>query len=70
MGHAVLAGVAGFCVSGTFLTQGFTWPIYVLLALGAAVANFADREDRDSQDANQKQDGPESSDFAAISGAR
>jgi O-antigen ligase len=70
MGHAVLAGIGGFCVSGTFLTQGFTWPVYVLLALGAAAANFADREDRDSQDANQKHDGPKSSDFAAISGAR
>ena len=41
MGNAVLAGVAGFCVSGTFLTQGFTWPIYVQLALGTAVSNFA-----------------------------
>ena len=53
MGHAVLAGVAGFCVSGTFLTQGFTWPVYVLLALGAAVANFARREDHQSQEAKK-----------------
>ena len=41
MGHAILAGVFGFCVSGTFLTQGFTWPIYVLLALGTAISQFA-----------------------------
>jgi O-antigen ligase len=38
MAQAVLAGTAGFVVSGTFLTQAFTWPIYILLALAAAVA--------------------------------
>jgi hypothetical protein len=27
-----------FVVSGTFLTQGFTWPVYILLALSVAVA--------------------------------
>jgi probable O-glycosylation ligase (exosortase A-associated) len=41
MAQAVLSGLAGFCVSGTFLTMGFTWPVYVLLALTAAVANYA-----------------------------
>jgi len=51
MGQAVLAGIVGFCVSGTFLTQGFTWPIYVLLALGAAVDHFAKRDDHDLQNA-------------------
>ena len=44
MGHAVLAGIAGFCVSGTFLTQGFTWPIYVLVALVTSVSEFARRQ--------------------------
>ncbi len=53
MGHAVLAGTAGYCVSGTFLTQGFTWPIYVNLALGTAVAYFASREGDASQPANE-----------------
>ena len=52
MGHAVLAGVAGFCVSGTFLTQGFTWSIYVLVALGTAVGEFAKRNRGASQDEN------------------
>ena len=52
MGNAVLAGIAGFCVSGTFLTQGFTWPIYVHLALGTAVSNFAWSESGNSQAAN------------------
>ena len=35
--QSILAGLAGFCVSGTFLTQGFTWPIYILLALSVAI---------------------------------
>jgi O-antigen ligase len=34
------AGLLAFCVSGTFLTQGFTWPFYILLALTASVAQF------------------------------
>jgi len=36
-----VAGIAGFCVAGTFLTQGFTWPIYILLALTAATSRYA-----------------------------
>lgn len=36
--QAVQAGLAGFCVSGTFLTMGFTWPIYILLALAIALS--------------------------------
>ncbi|MBJ7538250.1 O-antigen ligase family protein [Marinomonas sp. C1424] len=35
--QATLAGVVGVMVSGTFLTQGFTWPIYILFALSIAV---------------------------------
>jgi O-antigen ligase len=34
---ALLAGLASFCVSGTFLTQGTTWPLYVILALSVAL---------------------------------
>ena len=52
MSLAVLAGIGGFCVSGTFLTQGFTWPIYVLLSLSTAVSHFAKGEDALSRDAN------------------
>lgn len=37
---AILAGVAGVCISGTFLTQGFTWPIYILTALAVALSRF------------------------------
>jgi len=40
--QAVLAGLVGTAVSGTFLTQGFTWPIYILAALVVAVAHWAD----------------------------
>lgn len=31
--NAVLSGLIGTIVSGTFLTQGFVWPIYILAAL-------------------------------------
>ncbi|GAA4903031.1 O-antigen ligase family protein [Ferrimonas pelagia] len=30
---AVMAGLIGFGVGGTFLTQGFTWPLYIYTAL-------------------------------------
>ena len=41
LSYAVLSGFAGFCASGTFLTQGFTWPVYILIAMTAAVSQFA-----------------------------
>jgi putative inorganic carbon (hco3(-)) transporter len=41
MSLALIAGLISFCVAGTFLTQGFTWPIYILLALTAAMAKYA-----------------------------
>jgi O-antigen ligase len=44
MALALLAGLAGFVVSGTFLTQGFTWPVYILLALCVAVSRYAQRQ--------------------------
>lgn len=46
MGTALVAGLPAFCVSGTFLTQGFTWPIYILLALTVAVSHYADGVER------------------------
>ncbi|MCL1038196.1 O-antigen ligase family protein [Shewanella submarina] len=36
--QALLAGFAGTIVSGTFLTQGFNWPIYLLAGLVVALA--------------------------------
>ncbi|UTZ25357.1 hypothetical protein HB761_00515 [Vibrio campbellii] len=35
--NAVLSGLIGTIVSGTFLTQGFVWPIYILAALTIVV---------------------------------
>ena len=39
--EAVIAALAGFCISGTFLTQAFTWPFYILLALLVAGRRMA-----------------------------
>lgn len=39
-----LAALTGFCVAGSFLTQGFTWPLYMLLGLTVALARWADVE--------------------------
>jgi putative inorganic carbon (hco3(-)) transporter len=41
MSLSLVAGLISFCVAGTFLTQGFTWPIYILLALTTAMAKYA-----------------------------
>jgi O-antigen ligase len=40
--QATLAGLAGIAVSGTFLTHGFTWPIYIMAAFVTAVAHWVD----------------------------
>jgi len=40
--QAVHAGLLGTIVSATFLTQGFTWPIYILVALVVAIAHWVD----------------------------
>jgi putative inorganic carbon (hco3(-)) transporter len=37
---SLLGGMTGFCLAGTFLTQGFTWPIYILTGLIAAVGRY------------------------------
>lgn len=39
-GSALVGGFTGFCVSGTFLTQGFVWPIYIMLALAIALRQY------------------------------
>lgn len=43
--YALAAGLAGFCVSGTFLTQGFTWPFYIILALTVALNRILTEQD-------------------------
>ena len=37
---ALVSGIVGFCVAGSFLTQGFTWPVYILLGLSTALQRF------------------------------
>ncbi len=37
MAMALLAGFAGFCTSGTFLTMGFIWPFYIMFGLSLAL---------------------------------
>lgn len=37
------AALAGTCAAGTFLSQAYTWPLYVILALIAALANLSKR---------------------------
>ena len=44
--QAVLAGMIATCVSGTFLTQGFLWPIYILGALIIALARWVELNTR------------------------
>jgi len=40
---ALMASLAGFVISGSFLSQAFTWPIYIITALGVAVSRYANR---------------------------
>jgi O-antigen ligase len=47
MNFALLAGLAGFCVSGSFLTQGYTWPIYIMVAFVAATTRYAKLQFKD-----------------------
>lgn len=48
--NAVYAGLIGTIVSGTFLTQGFNWPIYILAALTVAV-NFVEQNHSQNENA-------------------
>jgi hypothetical protein len=41
---ALIAGAWGYCVSGSFLTQGFTWPLYILIALTAGLQKITAQE--------------------------
>ncbi|MFB2831318.1 O-antigen ligase family protein, partial [Aeromonas jandaei] len=38
--QGVMASMVGFVISGSFLTQGFTWPIYLELALAVAAIKY------------------------------
>jgi len=43
MALALQAALLGFCVSGSFLSQAFTWPLYIYLALISAVDHYTTR---------------------------
>jgi probable O-glycosylation ligase (exosortase A-associated) len=43
--QAIMAGMAGFVVCGSFLTQAFTWPLYILFSLAVAVARYIEAND-------------------------
>ncbi|MGL6177028.1 MAG: O-antigen ligase family protein [Vibrionaceae bacterium] len=38
------SSVIAFLVSGTFLTQGFTWPLYILIAFAASVSRYVAKQ--------------------------
>jgi putative inorganic carbon (HCO3(-)) transporter len=38
---ALVAAFAGFCLAASFLSHGFSWPLYVLVGLVAAVSRYA-----------------------------
>jgi len=41
--QAIFAGLIGTIVSGTFLTHGFTWPIYILAGLVVAISHWTEK---------------------------
>lgn len=46
---AVYAGMIGTVVSGTFLTQGFVWPIYILAALIVAISRIVQNDSQNEK---------------------
>lgn len=40
LARSLYAGLIGFCISSTFLTQGFTWPFYVFFALSISLSHY------------------------------
>lgn len=53
-GTALVASLWGFCVSGSFLTQGFSWPLYILIGLTAALASYAERRSREERSSGSR----------------
>ncbi len=48
LSEATLGGLIGFMVSGTFLTMGFTWPVYILISLTAALGRYVRVTEKDT----------------------
>ncbi|MCF3099831.1 oligosaccharide repeat unit polymerase, partial [Aeromonas australiensis] len=47
--QGVMASMVGFVISGSFLTQGFTWPIYLELALAVAAIKYVQQAASEGQ---------------------
>jgi len=59
LAEGILASLVGFSVSATFLTMGFTWPIYILLALSTAIGRLSLKLQKDaSQSVSQSEKFP------------
>jgi O-antigen ligase len=52
---ALIAGLGGFGVSGTFLTQGYTWPFYIQLGLVVALSVYTKKYDQHQPPGSIKQ---------------
>lgn len=50
---AIHAGLIGTVVSGTFLTQGFNWPVYILSSLAICVAQIATQFEKKNEEENK-----------------
>ncbi|MEI8706926.1 O-antigen ligase family protein [Pseudoalteromonas sp. B62] len=50
--NALKAGIIGFMVAGTFLTQAFTWPLYIILALTIALEKLTIQSNKESSYVN------------------
>ena len=48
------AGLVGFCVSGTFLSQGFLWPVYIITSISIAIANYMDRYHPETEEVTEQ----------------
>jgi len=54
MAKALLAGFAGFCASGTFLTMGFIWPFYIMFGLSLALTRIVSQIDSNNEKIQKK----------------
>lgn len=52
--NAVLSGLIGTIVSGTFLTQGFVWPIYILAALTIVINRIVQTDTQNEKSASSQ----------------
>lgn len=56
--YGLFGSFVGYCISGSFLSQGFTWPIYILLALSISLSyNLKKIYDEDPNYLEEKQSG-------------